>query len=179
MSPPADGLPPEIAALLEDDSVTFDRTTIELPAADFDGENELEGAADPDCFVGCVVRNDAGELLLVRHADDPHKSGWTMPGGSVEAGESLGEAVRREVREETGVECSVDRPLAVTEQRFRAETDPSLTATGYFVLFEAGADSTSLTDDPGLEEEGITAVGWFDAVPDETPQPDLLERFLA
>jgi 8-oxo-dGTP diphosphatase len=47
------------------------------------------------------VENAAGEILLVRTSDRPHT--WEMPGGQLEAGESLTDAVRREVEEETGM----------------------------------------------------------------------------
>lgn len=49
--------------------------------------------------VGCVIRNDRGEVLLIRH----HKRGWEIPQGRVEEGESLVDALHREVLEETGV----------------------------------------------------------------------------
>ena len=44
-----------------------------------------------------------GEFLVVRRARPPMQGLFTLPGGCVEAGESLTEAVRREVREETGL----------------------------------------------------------------------------
>lgn len=59
--------------------------------------------------VGALVRNESGEVLLVR--THWRSDTWEMPGGCVEAGEPLDEAVKREVREETGI---VIRPLGVT-----------------------------------------------------------------
>jgi 8-oxo-dGTP pyrophosphatase MutT (NUDIX family) len=47
----------------------------------------------------CIVV-DGERVLLVRHA---HSSGWRLPGGAVEKGETLAEAARREVREECGL----------------------------------------------------------------------------
>lgn len=44
-----------------------------------------------------------GALLLVRRGTSPHKGRWTIPGGRVEAGEPLANAVERELMEETGV----------------------------------------------------------------------------
>ena len=46
------------------------------------------------------VRNSAGELLLVRRIDDGN---WELPGGRIEVGESVSEAVVREVAEESGI----------------------------------------------------------------------------
>jgi ADP-ribose pyrophosphatase YjhB (NUDIX family) len=48
-----------------------------------------------------VVRE--GQLLLVRRAQPPAVGPFTLPGGAVETGESLTQAVQREVREETGL----------------------------------------------------------------------------
>ena len=57
--------------------------------------------------VGCLVRNEMDEVLLIRHK----KRGWEIPQGRVEEGESLVDALHREVREETGVEIKMG-PLA-------------------------------------------------------------------
>ncbi|SHG88246.1 ADP-ribose pyrophosphatase YjhB, NUDIX family [Geodermatophilus nigrescens] len=57
--------------------------------------------------VGAVVLDDAGRLLLVRRRNEPGRGLWSVPGGRVEPGESLGAAVAREVREETGLAVTV------------------------------------------------------------------------
>jgi ADP-ribose pyrophosphatase YjhB (NUDIX family) len=64
-------------------------------------------AADPRAYPdrpfvavsAAIIRDD--RFLLVRRARPPHV--YTLPGGVVEAGETLAEAIRREVAEETGL----------------------------------------------------------------------------
>ncbi len=56
--------------------------------------------------VGAVIIQD-GRVLLVERAQPPQQGQWSLPGGLLEAGERLQEAVRREVREETGLEVEV------------------------------------------------------------------------
>lgn len=53
--------------------------------------------------VGAVVHDGAGRLLLIRRGHDPHRGSWSLPGGRVEAGETVAQAVEREVLEETGL----------------------------------------------------------------------------
>jgi 8-oxo-dGTP diphosphatase len=57
--------------------------------------------------VGAVVHDGDGRLLLVERGHDPHRGRWTLPGGRVEPGESLEQAVVREIREETGLDVRV------------------------------------------------------------------------
>jgi 8-oxo-dGTP diphosphatase len=54
--------------------------------------------------VGAVVHDPAGRLLLIQRAHAPHPGRWSLPGGRVEPGESVEQAVVREVREETGLD---------------------------------------------------------------------------
>lgn len=56
--------------------------------------------------VGAVIVED-GRLLLVERARPPSAGRWAVPGGQVEPGETLSEAVQREVREETGLRVEV------------------------------------------------------------------------
>jgi len=54
--------------------------------------------------VSVVVPDDQGGILLIRRTDNRY---WSVPGGGMEPGESVREAARREVKEETGIDCEV------------------------------------------------------------------------
>lgn len=73
---------------------------------------EREYPEKPLVGVGGVVLHKKS-VLLVRRARAPLKGEWSLPGGLVEVGESLSAAVRREIREETGLAVRVGGVLKV------------------------------------------------------------------
>jgi 8-oxo-dGTP diphosphatase len=103
-----------------------------------------------------------GRLLLI---DQPWADGWLAPGGVPEPGESLAEAVVREVREETGIEVTPERPHAVDEYTFEHERTGE-TGGWTTVCFAGHAETTTVDSDPGLADETITDVEWFDGLPE-------------
>ena len=56
----------------------------------------------PELCVGAVATR-TNELLMVRRATEPGRGRWAVPGGRVEEGETMAEAVVRELEEETGL----------------------------------------------------------------------------
>lgn len=57
----------------------------------------------PLLTVDCVVFDPSRRVLLVRRRNEPFKDEWALPGGFVEIGETVEDACRREIREETGL----------------------------------------------------------------------------
>ena len=57
----------------------------------------------PLLTVDCVVFNRRGEVLLIERKNQPFKGRFALPGGFVDVGETVEEACRRELMEETGV----------------------------------------------------------------------------
>ena len=62
--------------------------------------------------VYALIQNEEGNVLLVHNTDG---GGWSLPGGKVEYGETLVEALKREVREETGLFVEVNDIVSVNE----------------------------------------------------------------
>jgi 8-oxo-dGTP diphosphatase len=68
---------------------------------------------DPKVAVGTIIRDDRGDIVLVRRAIEPGYGKWVFPGGFVDRGEEVLVAARREAREETGLEIRIDRLVNV------------------------------------------------------------------
>lgn len=68
----------------------------------------------PVVGVGSVVWRD-DRVLLIRRGQPPRVDEWSLPGGRQELGETVAEAARREVREETGLEVEVLDVVAVVD----------------------------------------------------------------
>jgi ADP-ribose pyrophosphatase YjhB (NUDIX family) len=83
--------------------------------------------------VGAIVVDGAGDVLLVKRAREPLAGRWSLPGGVVELGEPLHDAVAREVREETGLEVIVGPLADVVERVYR---DPEGRVEYHYVLLD-------------------------------------------
>lgn len=93
--------------------------------------------------VAALVTNDEGEILLVK---SPWR-GWEYPGGLIEPGESFEAALKREVREESGVEIEVTGFVGICKNVVRDIVNIDFTAR------YVGGELT-------VSEES-TEVGWF------------------
>ena len=56
--------------------------------------------------IGCVLSEDRQKVLLVKRRDVPV---WTLPGGGIEKGENFEQAIKREIKEETGFVVQITR----------------------------------------------------------------------
>src|SRR5579864_5204235 len=94
--------------------------------------SDREYPARPIVGVGAVIL-DGDRVLLVRRGREPLKGEWSIPGGAVEAGETLEAAIAREVREETGIEIDVGGVVTVLD---RIRLDRSGRAHYHYVLID-------------------------------------------
>ncbi|WP_338603789.1 NUDIX hydrolase [Sulfolobus tengchongensis] len=68
----------------------------------------------PLVAVGCLVISD-NKVLLVKRKNPPNTGLWAIPGGKVEYGETLEEALKREMKEETGLEVTIGNLVSIVQ----------------------------------------------------------------
>lgn len=118
---------------------------------------------------GMIWSND--KLLLVRQGR-PDSPRWMLPGGGVEAGEGMTDALERELREEIGLtSCRVAEPVAMIES-IAPPTSPSGRHLVH-IVFAIECDGNCLQDvhcnDPDVHELRMCARGELLAIPLHPP----------
>ena len=111
--------------------------------------------ARPYLAVSAAIVRD-GQVLLVRRARPPAEGLFSLPGGVVEAGETLKEAVIREVREETSL---LIEPVALAGLRESIARDASGKVERHFVILPFAA--RWLAGEPVLNEE-LSEARWVE-----------------
>jgi 8-oxo-dGTP diphosphatase len=109
-------------------------------------------AVTVDVIILTIVEEDL-RVLLIRRKRPPYAGRWAIPGGFVEMGETLEEAARRELREETGVRDVYLEQLYTFGDPHRDPRGRVITVA-YFVLLNAESLSVRAADD-------AAGVGWF------------------
>lgn len=87
----------------------------------------------PIAGVGAVITNSAGQVVLIRRGKAPREGQWSIPGGRIEWGETIEEALRREIMEETGLTVRIERLIDVIDLVARDTPD---TVSGHYVLID-------------------------------------------
>ena len=101
----------------------------------------------PEVAVGALAV-DHGRLLCIRRGHGPGAGLWSLPGGRLEVGETLYEAVVREVMEETSLEVVVDRFVGYVERM----------GDGYhFVILDFAVTLLDLDADPVAGDDAAEA----------------------
>ncbi len=126
--------------------------------------------------VGAVIVHQ-GKVLLIKRAKDPSRGYWSIPGGVIELGEKAREAVKREVKEECGIEVEVGPVLEVVDSIHR-DADGRLRFHYVIVDFLAYPREFSVCPSSDAEE-----VRWFspeelEGIPIPPGTKELLKRAL-
>lgn len=99
----------------------------------------------PVLGVGALIfRGDS--ILIAQRGKQPLMGWWSLPGGAVETGERLADAIKREVREETGLEI---QPVEVLEIFERIMPDAGGAAEYHYVLIDYICEIVSGAEQPG------------------------------
>ena len=120
----------------------------------------------PVVGVGAVVVKD-GKALIVKRAHEPRKGEWSLPGGRVELGEALVDAVRREIKEETGLDIAVGPIVEVLDRVHHRDgrvryhfviVDYLCTCTGGELCAGDDADDAAWVTSDEIEAYGVNDV---------------------
>lgn len=114
--------------------------------------------------VGAFIINDSGEVLLMKRSQQAknEKGKWEAPGGAVEFGEKLEDAIRREMREELGIEIEILQQWGAKDHII-PEDKQHWVPTTFLVKIAKG--STPKNMEPLKHDE----IAWF--APENFPTP--------
>jgi 8-oxo-dGTP diphosphatase len=109
----------------------------------------------PIVGVGVVVWHD-DRVLLIRRNRPPRQGQWSLPGGAQQLGETVAEAARREVQEETGLEIELGEIVATIDS---IEHDPERRIRYHYTLIDFVAEAASPVLRPGSDAADAR---WFE-----------------
>lgn len=113
--------------------------------------------------VGAIIVDEDGRLFLAQRGPRAgnERGKWEFPGGSVEFGETLAEALAREIREEYDISIEVGDLLTVTDHILPDERQHWVSPS-YICRISKGEPRI-------VEPDKCSAIGWFGL--DEMPEP--------
>lgn len=112
----------------------------------------------PRVGCGAAILDSDGRLLLVQRRRPPEAGCWGLPGGKLDFGETVEDAIRREILEELGITIALDRLLCVVDQ---IAPDSHWVAPVWTARIVAG--------EPAVQEPDVLGGwGWYGCV--EMPQ---------
>lgn len=124
--------------------------------------------AHPSIGVGAVLIHE-GRVLLIRRGKEPLRGRWVVPGGTVELGETLEQALVREVLEETGLRVKPREIVAVFD-RIHRDADR---VDYHYVIVDYLCDYVSGEARAASDAEDVALVA-----PEDLPAYDLPEKAL-
>lgn len=121
-----------------------------------------------------IVLNENGEILMVKN----HRRGWEFPGGIVEVGENVIDAVKREVMEETGVEIDVGEVFCISSNTCKYPGYNGVKEVPTKIMLDFICRSTGGTPRPSDENEESVYFS-KDKILALIQAPAILERYKA
>jgi 8-oxo-dGTP diphosphatase len=109
----------------------------------------------PTVGAGALIHS-RGKVLLIKRRNEPNKGRWALPGGLVEVGETVQQAILREVREEVALEVKLEGLLDVADD---VHYDKEGRVRFHYVLVDYLAKPTGGTPKVNAESSGFR---WFD-----------------
>lgn len=130
-----------------------------------------EGKRSLNLRVSAICIQD-GHVLLVKHkrftnSDTFPEAYWILPGGGVESGETMEDALKREMMEETGYECEVGKMLFVKELLYPFPGEPDQgkihhsVSLGFFAKVTGGSLKTGIDPEFPEDKQVILETNWL------------------
>lgn len=119
--------------------------------------------------LGAIVWKD-GKVLMVQRGRPPRQGIWSLPGGLQLLGETVADGIRREIREETGIEIDLLGLVAVVDS---VQRDPADRVLYHFTIIDYAARWLS---GEAVAGDDAAAVAWVD--PDDLHRLDTWDETL-
>jgi ADP-ribose pyrophosphatase YjhB (NUDIX family) len=115
--------------------------------------------ANPKPTATAVCVDEHGRVLLTRRAIEPHLGAWDLPGGFVDEHEHPLDALRRELREETGLQVEPGAFLGIWMDRYGGDSTAETTLNLFWTARVVGGEPRAADD--------VSELRWFE--PDQLP----------